>query len=77
MDHNDYSDQFLKAEGFEKVRDIDFGEAVVIPLRYGFVCFKLRGSYGELWLTSDASYISPTRRFLLWLKRLVSWGEGR
>ena len=68
MDHNTYSDQYLESEGFVKALDIDFGEAVVVPVSNGYICFKLRGSYGELWFME-------TPRKSLWSK-IRQWITG-
>lgn len=73
MDHNEVSDTYLEANGFKKALQVDFGQAVVIPFKEATVCFKLRGGYGEVWFAEpDLSYKSPAKRFLHWLKHLVS-----
>lgn len=71
MDHNEISDAYLEKNGFQKWLEVDFGQAIVIPFKECTVCFKLRGGYGEVWF-AEASRLSPARRFLHWLKRLVS-----
>lgn len=71
MDHNEISDAYLEENGFQKGLEVDFGQAIILPFKEATVCFKLRGGYGEVWF-AEPSYISPARRFLRWLKRLVS-----
>lgn len=78
MDHNEISDAYLESNGFQKAIQVDFGQAVVLPFKEATVCFKLRGGYGEIWLADPIkSYKSPAKRFLHWLKRLVSLGKVR